>query len=270
MKLVPRTFILGALLLTSCVSVETTEWCVETRYGNVTKKRVDPGLTGVMTVSVTCFPMIERVFPADSTEMIEAQTGDPITILGDVAIVYKYDPATVFDSVFMKHRDDDVAQAQILNAIRAGYRDAVSKWVVSPETRTDSRPNIVTQRSALSDSVRVNIQRKLGGRAIVVNTFVRNIKLPESIEQARTAAVQKTSLLDAAMKQLAIDSANAKGTLITANANAESKRLEAGSYSANPQLLQLEIAKQYAKLCEGTTNCVIGGSVADLLFGGKK
>ena len=250
-----------SLGLVACTSVDSTEHCVETRYGKVVNERMSTGLNPTILTTATCFTMTERNYPAaGQKEMITAQTQDPITVEGDVAIVYKFDPATI-NTVFVEKRTPEAAEAEILNGIREGYRNALSSWTIA---------EIFQNRAALSDSVRAHIQRKIGNRAIITNVFVRDIKAPQSIEQARIAAAQQAQVLDKAQKQFTIDSVNARAQVMTAQASAEAKRLEAASYATNPALLQLEIAKAnadgLARACAGpaVTTCVIGGTTADI------
>ena len=248
---------LALLALVGCTSVDSTEHCVETRYGKVINAKMDNGLNLTPFSDATCFPMTERAYPSqenpEARETISAQTQDPITVEGDVVVTFRYDPATV-EKVFLDKRTPEAAEAEIANAIREGYRNALSSWTIS---------EIFANRAALSDSVRYHIQRKIGDRARIVNVFVRDIKAPASIEQARIAAAQQAQVLDKAMKQYVIDSVQARAVVLKAQADAEAKKLEAQSYATNPKLLELEAAKAMAHVCQGTQTCVIGGSVMD-------
>ena len=253
-----------ALLVTTfvvagCSSVDTTEHCVLTRYGRIIEPRMSTGLNFTPLAKATCFSMTDKNFPdAGGKETMEAQTRDPITVVGDVGIVYAYDPATILQ-LFEDKRTPEAAEAEILNAVREGYRNALASWTVSQIFSAD--------RASLSDSVRSHIQRKLGGRAIVKQVFVRDIKAPAAIETARIEAAKQAQILDRAIKQFQIDSVNARATVIGAEAQATAKRLEAQAYSQNRELLQLRIAEAQAKglseACKGVTTCVIGGSVMD-------
>jgi hypothetical protein len=249
----------------ACTSVDSTEHCVLTRYGKVVEPRMSTGMNFTPLASATCFTMTEKNFPErGDKEVIEAQTRDPITISGDVAVVYKYDPATI-SQVFEEKRTPEAAEAEILNAIREGYRNALSQWTIS---------QVFADRAALSDSVKRHIQRKIGGRAQIVNVFVRDIKAPPQIEEARIQAARQAQVLDQAQKQFVIDSVNARGRLMAAQSEAEAKRLEGAAYAANRDLLQLRIAEAQAKgmaeACKGVQTCVIGGSVMDTWRGGPR
>jgi regulator of protease activity HflC (stomatin/prohibitin superfamily) len=246
-------------LLAACTSVDSTEHCVETRYGKVVNQRMGTGLNITMLTQATCFTMTEKNYPATpgAKEMIPAQTQDPITVEGDLAIVYKYDPATII-RVFEEKRTPDAAETEIINAIREGYRNALAQWTIA---------EIFSNRAALADSVKFHIQRKIGDRALIQQVFVRDVKVPASIEQARIQAAQQAQVLDKALKQYVIDSVNARAVVLAAQATAEATRLAAQSYVSNPKLLELEIAKAYAEglkeACKGVQTCVIGASVMD-------
>jgi len=268
-----------------CTSVDATEHCVETRYGKIVTERMPQGLNWTPVTEANCFTMTEQNYPSGKVEaedgkeyqkgeVIAAQTADPITVTGDVAISYQFIPESILD-VFKAKRSQDNAEQEIINAIREGYRNALSKYTINPG------PNMIfANREGVADAVRQAIQKKLtyGAnadgtpkyRARIINVFVRDIKVPQQIEAARIAAVTQAQVLDKARSQFVIDSVGARTTVMTASANAEAKRLEAQSYAANPQLLGLEIAKQQAmgmsNVCRASTTCILGGSVLDKLL----
>lgn len=262
-----------AVSLAACTSVDSTEHCVLTRYGKVSEQKMATGLTWTPLSEPTCFKMTEQNYPLgkDSDgkplkELISAQTGDPITVEGDVAIVYKFDPATIF-TVFEEKRSAEQAELEVVNSIREGYRNALAQWFITPRENATAL-NIFTNRAALADSIQAHIQRKIGKRAQITKVFVRDIKVPSTIEEARVAAARQASVLDQAQKQLAISEANARATVTTAEGEAKANQLRAASYSSNAKLLDLEIARATAEglsnACRSATTCVIGGSVADL------
>jgi len=268
-----RLLSLVSLVALACTSVDSTEHCVLTRYGEVVKQKMDVGLTWTPLTEPTCFNMTEQNYPSGrgedgkpTKELISAQTGDPITVEGDVAIVYKYDPATIF-TVFSEKRSAEQAELEVLNSIREGYRNALAQWYITPKDGAATL-NIFTNRAALADSVQAHIQRKIGKRATIVKVFVRDIKVPASIEEARVSAARQASVLDQAQKQLAISEAEARAVVTVAEGEARANQLRAQSYSSNAKLLDLEIARAYANglanACKGSATCVLGGSVADL------
>ena len=246
-------------LLAACTSIDSTEHCVETRYGKVVNQKMGTGLNVTLLTQATCFTMTERNYPptVGGKEMIPAQTQDPITVEGDLAIVYKYDPATII-RVFEEKRTPESAETEIVNAIREGYRNALAQWTIA---------EIFANRAALADSVKYHIQRKIGDRALIQQVFIRDIKVPSEIEQARIQAAQQAQVLDKALKQYVIDSVNARAIVLAAQARGEATRLAAQSYISNPKLLELEIAKAYSdglkEACKGVQTCVIGASVMD-------
>lgn len=254
--------LLALLLLPACVSVDETEWCVQTRYGKVVTERLPVGLSGGMTTEETCFSLTDQVFPPEgSAEKIAAMTSDPLTVQGDVSIVYALDQSSFMADVFLVKRSPAAVEGEVLNAIREGYRNAVSSWTVQ---------EIAENRAALADSVQTHIQRKLGKLATVKRVYVRDIAFPEQIETARIEAVKRASQLDAARKQLAIDSTQASGQVIKARALADAKRLEAEAYAQNSRLIDVEVAKHLSQICAKSATCILGGSALDKLFTQKE
>lgn len=248
------------LISGSFTRVDSTEHCVLTRYGTVIKRKMPTGLNFTPLSEPTCFRMTQRNFPEDDDgkEVIQATTADPVTVEGDVAITWSYNPGSIFQ-VFLDKRTPDAAETEVLNAVREGYRNALNAWTVN---RIFS-----AERARLSDDVRRQIQAKLGNRATIHQVFVRDIRIPPQIEQARIEAARQAQVLDRAQKQFTIDSVNARAQLLKAEADARAKELEARSYAANPALLQLEAAKAMSsglsQACRGVQTCVIGGSVMD-------
>jgi regulator of protease activity HflC (stomatin/prohibitin superfamily) len=250
-----RTLTVAMLALVGCTAVDETEYCVETRYGKVIGERMHVGLNATVLTEATCFSLTDQNFPnSDEPERIEAQTADPVTVSGDLALVFAFDAATVYD-VFTDKRSERAAVQEVQNAVREGYRNALASWTVA---------DIFSDRRAeLGDSVRAHIQRKVGDRVRIVQVFVRDIKIPPQIEGARINAARQAQILDAANKQYTIDSVNAAAKLMVANTEAQAKEMSARAYDVNPKLLDLEIARELAKMCQGTQTCVLGGSVAD-------
>jgi len=248
------------LISGSFTRVDSTEHCVLTRYGTVVKRKMPTGLNFTPLSEPTCFRMTQRNFPEheDGKEVIQATTADPVTVEGDVAITWSYNPGSIYQ-VFLDKRTPEAAETEVLNAVREGYRNALNAWTVN---RIFS-----AERARLSDDVRRQIQSKLGNRATIHQVFVRDIRIPPQIEQARIEAARQAQVLDRAQKQFTIDSVNARAQLLKAEADARAKELEARSYAANPALLQLEAAKAMssglAQACRGVQTCVIGGSVMD-------
>lgn len=254
--------LLGVLLvaLGGWTRVDSTDHCVLTRYGKVIERKMDTGLNFTPFADATCFRMVEQNFPdhAEGKEVIAATTADPVTVQGDVAIIWSYDPGTIYD-VFLEKRSPPAVEVEVRNAIREGYRNAINSWTVN---RIFS-----AERSKLADDVKQQIQAKLGDRARVHQVFVRDIQIPPQIEEARISAARQAQILDQAQKQFVIDSVNARAQVMKAEAEARAKQLEAEAYASNPRLLELETAKAMAnglaQACKGVQTCVIGGSVMD-------
>lgn len=263
--------VVAVVLAVACARVDETEYCVKTRFGNVVAEGLEPGLTNVAApgVDLTCFSLTDQNFPEragkeeDQTIVMKVQTGggeQPLTIEVNTSFVYAFDPQTVYN-VFLQKRSEEAAEVEIFNAVQEGVRSAFSSWTVS-ELFGEHRPS-------LSDSVLVHVQRKVGDRAMIRKAFVGAIKLPQAIEEARSLAAQQAQVLDKARSQYIIDSVQARGRVMQAEADSRAKELMARSYAENPKLLDLEIAREwssgFAQVCKGTQTCIVGGNALDLM-----
>jgi regulator of protease activity HflC (stomatin/prohibitin superfamily) len=143
------------LLSGSFTRVDSTEHCVLTRYGTVIKRKMPTGLNFTPLAEPTCFGMTQKNFPdnAEGKEEIQATTADPVTVEGDVAVTWSYNPGSIHQ-VFLDKRTPEAAETEVLNAVREGYRNALNAWTVN---RIFS-----AERARLSDDVRKAIQAKLG------------------------------------------------------------------------------------------------------------
>lgn len=248
-------WLLGFTALAGCTTIDTTEHCVATRYGKVIEEKGEPGLASEIAKDWTCFPLTDQNFPGkDKTEDMDVQTSDPVTLGLEVAMVYAYDPKTIY-SLFLQKRSAEQVEAEVLNSLRSGTRDAVSGWSVA---------EVFSERRAfLSDSVKAHVQRKLGNRAILKQVYVRGIKAPPSIDQARVKAAEQAQILAQVRQQSTIDSVKAATSLFQARADNEVRKLQAKVYEDNPKLLDLEIARAKSAICGQAQTCILGGSVAD-------
>lgn len=258
--------VMALMLLGACTRVDTTEWCVLTRYGNVIEQRMTEGLKWTPIADAECFPLVDLNYPEnpESAERVPAQTSDPVTVQGDVSIVWAYDPSDLYTNAFLEKRSHRAAEAEVVNAIREGYRTALAGWSVD---------DIFSgRRTELADSVRAHIQRKLGKRALIKTVFVRDISLPGVIEDARVTAAKQEQVLDAARKQYQIDSVETAAQIVKAKGQVELQRVQSEVYRTNPEMMKIEIekarAEAFAKVCSGAQTCILGGSVMDTWKGG--
>lgn len=250
---------LFAITQTACFAVvDSTEHCIETRYGDVTNSHVKTGLTSTITTDLTCFKITDQNYPEGrgETEKFEAQTSDPVTITGQISAVYTYRD---IPGLFRDKRTPEAAEVQALNALREALGVATQQRSI--------QELFGPGRASFGDSVRAIAQRKAGSHIEFKAVFVNNLHAPPAIESARIAAAKKEQELDQAKKQLQIDSANARGMIIKAEADARRQELEAKALSTSPEYLKLKAAEAVAKglgqVCAKSSTCIIGGSVMD-------
>ena len=200
--------ILAAMFMAGTTTVDETDHCVLTRFGRVKQDHMTTGFHFTPLSEATCFTLTEKNFPSTGeAETMEAQTNDPVTITGDVAVIYSFDPENVFQ-VFLEKRSQEASEIVIRNSIREGYRTAIAGWSVDDI--------FSSRRRELSDSVRAHIEYKLDGLARIHTVFVRNIRTPQAIEDARVAAVRQDQVLDSIRTQFTIDSVRSSAELLVA------------------------------------------------------
>jgi regulator of protease activity HflC (stomatin/prohibitin superfamily) len=249
---------LALALITACTVVDSTEHCVETRYGKVVNPQMDNGLNATIINDATCFTVTDQNYPANPSDTLhfEAQTADPVTITGTITAVVRFRNV---DQLYLEKRTPQAAEQQAVNALNAALAEATQQLKISQL--------FGEQRGQYSDSVRVIAQRKAGPHIEFKQIFIKSLHAPPAIEQARIGAAQKEQVLDAAIKQLQIDSANARGAVIKAEAEAQRQRLEAQALETSPAVLKLKQAQAMAdgigRACGQATTCIIGGSVMD-------
>lgn len=243
-------------------TVDSTEHCVETRYGKVVDEKMDNGLNFLGFNDATCFNMTEQNWPAGNgdevKEVIAATAADKLNIQADVALIWAYDPATVVE-VFAEKRSPAAVEAELRNAVREGFRNAAAGWTVDAL--------LSPARAAFGDSVRAHIQAKIGNRARIVNVFIRNISLPQAIQDQQLAKMEAVRRRDTEQANFQADSVKAFNREYQAQVDANIRELTAQVYDQNPSLLRLEIEKTRTEglrgICGQSTTCIIGGTVAD-------
>lgn len=249
--------------LVSCATVDETEYCVKTRFGEVVDQQMARGLVGTWLIyEVTCFDMTDQSFPDGrdeaEVEVIQAQTSDPVSLNAELQVIWRYDPETIYQ-IFLEKRQEAAVELEIRGAIRSGARNALNSFTID-EVFSD-------QRERVESAVEEAIQRSVGNRAIIVNAFLRNLQAPQAIEQARIAATRQEQRLQEARRQFQIDSVDAEATRVTAEAEAYRREVEAVAYNSNPELLQLRTAEAMAnglaQACGNAQTCIIGGNVVD-------
>lgn len=261
------TLLLALAVLASCTQVDSTEHCVETRYGEVVNKKMSNGLTATITTDATCFLVTDQNYPAnvEDTLRFEAQTSDPVTITGQYAVVFTFEN---IDALFHDKRTPDAAYTQMINAVREAIGAVTTQRSISDVFGAG--------RATFGDSIRAFAQRKAGNSIHIKSIFINNLHAPPAIEKARIAASVKDQERDAAIKQLQVDSAGAAGVVIKAKAEAEAASLNAQALEKSPAVLQLKMAEAMASglanACSGAgvQTCIIGGNVIDKFFGGGR
>jgi len=270
-----RTLVTAAALalLAACGGTRVTEqhYGIETSFGSISNPNLPQGFnweawgtdTHLIPLTELNYPAVDDDPQTPSSETVrKAPTRDSLQVDAQVAMTWKYNPATIVEVFKSKRSQAGDLQAavnfEIANALRSGFRSAVATKTIEDL--------VGPQRATFDEDVKKHVQEALGPRYIVTKVFVNHIELPASIAESRQRIIAQVAELKSAQNREAIAKANASAQIEQARGDAEANRLRAASYSENKKMVDLEIAKALAGLCNGVTTCVIGGSTADLLF----
>jgi len=275
-----RLFLAAMLLpfMVACnaTSVASNEECIQIRWGKVQNdgQKLNDGFKMYLVSEARCFDMTEQNFPAGldgeiSSESVtmEAQTRGPdvVTVRGDVSAVYQLVRGRA-NEIYQSKGDEEQLEQELFAAIREGYRSGIAQFSMMEL--------FGPRRVEVGDTIKAHVERKMDRSGLIDlrAIYVRDIKAPQIIEDARVKASAQQQLLEQTRTEFQIDSIEAMKTVITAQAAAERIRLEAQSYNNAPGLLRLrEITAQseaWKSICSGVTTCIIGGNVVDKFFTG--
>lgn len=263
-----RTLLLVPLIaaLAACTTVDQTEHCVGVRYGSVVEKKMETGLNATIFTHARCFSLQEQNYPKEKgqSEAFSAATRDPVELTGNVAAVFQL---RNIDALYLEKQSEENATTQMHNALRDAITTATAMFTIDQM--------FGPHRAAFNDSVKAIAQRKAGENIVFKSIFLTDLQPPKAIADARIVAAKKETELQAAQRQLQIDSATANGVVIRARADAERQRLEAQALAVSPEVLKLRAAQAMAEglkeMCGRAATCIIGGNVLDkwLNLGGR-
>ena len=261
-----RNAALAAMLftMTACFSfVDSTEQCIETRYGTVVNQNVGSGPVSTITTNLTCFPSTQQQYPGGevkgedaSSEKVEFLTRDSVMMTADIAINWKY---VDVNKAFMTRRSHDAVLSELTNAMRAGSRDAGATIGL-----TDL---MGPGRAKLDETFRAAINNQMSKYATIEKVYIRGVTIPSNIQALWSQTIAMSAEQTKARAAFLTDSLNARRTVINAEAAARKTELETRALATSPEVLRLRTAEAMAKgmseLCGKATTCIIGGSVMD-------
>lgn len=243
-------------------SVQETEHCVKLRYGRVAEEKMPTGMNWMVGpgIEATCFNLVEQNWGGTDGVAMEAPTNNPLPIKATVRVVYQHNRGRITGAggLFTEKRSPDRAEQEVDNAIRAGFATAMKQYSV---TQLFS-----PQGATFDQTVREQIQSRLGDQTQIKNVFVTDLLPPQQIAEQRVQAAQQELQLKQALDQLKIDSAQAQGRILKAEAAARETQLNAQALASSPEAIRIRIAEVTARglsdaLRACTSNCYIGGDV---------
>lgn len=256
--------LVATLAFVEIESVQETEHCVKLRYGRVAQEKMPTGMNWMVGpgIEATCFNLVEQNWGGTDGVPMEAPTNNPLPIKATVRVVYQHNRGRITgpSGLFTEKRSPERAEQEVDNAIRAGFATAMKQYSV---TQLFS-----PQGATFDQTVKEQIQARLGDQTIIKNVFVTDLLPPPQIAEQRVQAAQQELQLKQALDQLKIDSAQATGRILKAEAAARETQLNAQAMASSPEAIRIRIAEVTAKglsdaLRACTSNCFIGGDVME-------
>lgn len=159
-------------LIRSIQVIPTGEIGITDLYGQVSDQPLTPGVHLKNPLARTIkFSTQTR----EAKEVLEAPTKEGMTLSVDLSILYRIDPAkakTLYQTVGTNYEE-----VILVPQVRSLIREATANYEANALYTRD--------RQRLSQQLRENLNKTLSDRGIIIeDTPLRNVKLPDAIEQA--------------------------------------------------------------------------------------
>ncbi len=245
MRLLSLPVLLAAMVtLTGCTIIEPGYRGVKVTLGRMNSNLLAPG----MQIYV---PGIDHIIPYTTKQTTLSGQAIPLTsdqqpITVEYKVLYRLSPDQIL-TLYEKYQGDPY-QRLVEPQIQEAFRQIISQYKADQATR-----NVNTIKNQVLSMVRENVK----GLVDVVDVPITHVDLPEALLKAisqkqvmEQQALQKAYELDKAKKEAEI-------TITTAQAQAESIRLQSQALQTSPLLVEWEKVKKWdGKLPQS----VVGGS----------
>lgn len=235
----------GVLVSSSVKVIEAGQVGVRHAFGRVDETPLLPGIRYVPPWSeVERYSTREEQFPAGGTtaEQMAALSSEQMGMTVEVAVRWQIDPQQA-PRIFTEIGDESRIQAVVLNAIRNGVRDGMSRFSI----------NDIAQRGVVADAMEAEVDTALVSRprgggppfrvAQVTAFFLRDLQPPAEVVQAINAKIAQE-------QQIATE----RHRVEVARLQSEQQRL------LNQTLTPEALTKQYLEVLEamkGSSNLVL-------------
>lgn len=238
-----------ALHLSACGMEQVDEGYrgIETKWGKVQGEALPPGLYFYNPISTSIFEMPVK----EEKVAIETQafTKDTQTVTIQGTVTYYPDPKEIHNIYSQFGRDWD--EKIIAPAILGSIKDSVGQYVAD---------DLVGKREAVKQAAQKEITAALAERKVTVTRLdITNLDFDDAYEKAVEAKVVATQEAQMAVNETVKIKEQAKQTVETAKAQAESMRIQSQALSQNKGLVEYELAKKWNGVLPASIG--LGGTV---------
>jgi regulator of protease activity HflC (stomatin/prohibitin superfamily) len=234
----------GLAFLNAIVLIDVGEVGVKHFLGSVEDIALEQGVHIINPfASVEKMSIREQSYPAQGqVTIMESQTSEQLTVQLEVSMLYRIEPTNAPGLYERIGSEAQITSQIVLNAVRNGVRDAVA---------TKSINDIFSpNRRELAADMEREIQAKAGDRIEVVSVFVRDVKAPQTVQNAIEEKLQREQQVAAEVFQTEIIQERATQQAEEAKGIAEAQRII--SEGLTPQYLTFFYIQQLTEMPEGT------------------
>jgi regulator of protease activity HflC (stomatin/prohibitin superfamily) len=229
--------IILAMFLTGCgfEIVDPGYRGIETNLGKVVGEPLAEGLHfyNPLTSDIKEFNVRQETWSANTSIF----TKDTQRVELDFAVTYTPDPKSVTKIYLEVGRENDLVEKIIKPVVLGSLKDAIGQ-VIADE--------LVSKREIITKAALKEVQENLASKNVFITDLqFTNLDFDDAYEQAVEQKVVATQMAQKAKNDTVTIQEQAKQTVATAQAEAESMRIKSAALSQNKGLVEFEIAKKW-------------------------
>lgn len=237
-------------MLAGCGSVDTGNVGLYNRFGKIDDAVATEGVYAVNPFTTKLENMSVQTTPWKADTKVYTKDIQTATVAFNIST--SLNPAsavTMRKTIGLEWRDRILPQT-----VEASIKDVFGHYNAS---------DAIAQRERIRGQIEMDLKQTLAKRGIRVDDFqLTNIDYSDAFEKAVERAQVATQKANEAKNRTVEVEENAKQTVLKANADAESIRVQAAAISANPAIIELKRAERWNGVmpqtvyCSASTPCV--------------
>lgn len=230
-------------MLAGCGSVDTGNVGLYNRFGKIDDTIATEGVYALNPFTTKLENMSVQTTPYKADTKVYTRDIQTATVSFNISTSLNPSSAVAMrKTIGLEWRDRILPQT-----VEAAIKDAFGSYNAS---------DAVAQRERIRDKIELDLKQTLAKRGIRVDDFqLTNIDYSDAFEKAVERAQVATQKANEAKNRTVEVEENAKQTVLKANADAESIRVQAAAISANPAIIELKRAERWNGVMPSTVYC---------------